>query len=46
MFKVLIQQGNDSIACYFNELCDALKHIETTMEVCDCVKVTIQEVEG
>lgn len=46
MFMVLIQQGNDAITCYFNELCDALKHIETTMEVCDGAKVTIQEVEG
>ena len=44
MIRVSIQQGSTGIVCQFNELCDALKYIETTMEVCVGAIVTIDEV--
>ena len=44
MIRVSIQQGATGIVCEFNELCDALKYIETTMEGCVGAIVTIDEV--
>lgn len=43
MVRVIIKQGNNSIVCEFNEMCDALKYTETTLEVCEHVSVTIEE---
>ena len=45
MIRVSIKQGSNVIVCEFNELCDALKYVETTMDVCESAMVTIQEKE-
>ena len=45
MLRVIIKQGNNSIMCEFNEMCDALKYTETTLEVCERVSLTIEESE-
>lgn len=45
MFRVSIKQGSNVVFCEFNDLCDVLKYIETTMEVCEGVIVTIGETE-
>ncbi len=43
MVRVIIKQEDNSIMCEFNEMCDALKYTETTLEVCEHVSVTIEE---
>lgn len=43
MFNVRVRQCQGSIVCQFNELCDALKYIEITMEVCEKAVVVITE---
>ena len=45
MFRVSIKQDLTGIICEFNDLCDALKYIETTMEVCEGAAVSIEEVD-
>ena len=45
MISIIVQQEDDVITCEFNELCNALKYVETTIEVCNGARVTIQEKE-